>query len=103
MLQQADSDLKTQWKMKLLLRDDGSVDSVEGELITLTDFDPFSIGLQQASNIALLVISMCFCHVATLVRSKCRAGNAYHEGTTRWCSGRKKAARSWPRRSAVQA
>ncbi|CAE7941594.1 yfkN [Symbiodinium necroappetens] len=41
----ADSDLKTQWKMKLLLTDEGTVDSVEGELITLTDFDPFSVGV----------------------------------------------------------
>ena len=50
---QADSDLKTQWKMKLLLTDEGTVDSVEGELITLTDFDPFSVGVSPSLKLAL--------------------------------------------------
>ena len=43
--------MKTQWKMKLLLTDDGMVDSVEGELITLTDFDPFSVGVPPSLQI----------------------------------------------------
>ena len=38
----ADSDLKTQWVMTMLLTDEGSVESIEGKLLSLTDSDPFS-------------------------------------------------------------
>jgi len=41
----ADSDLKTQWVMTLMLTDEGKVESVEGKLLALTDADPFSPGL----------------------------------------------------------
>jgi len=37
----AASDLKTQWVMSLFLDDDGKVESVDGNLLSLTDADPF--------------------------------------------------------------
>lgn len=37
----ADSDLKTQWIMTLWLGEDGSVESVDGRLLSLTEADPF--------------------------------------------------------------
>jgi len=37
----AASDLKTQWVMSLFLGDNGKVESVDGQLLSLTDADPF--------------------------------------------------------------
>mmetsp|Transcript_85217 Transcript_85217/g.182650 ORF Transcript_85217/g.182650 Transcript_85217/m.182650 type:complete len:639 (-) Transcript_85217:136-2052(-) len=41
----ADSDLKTQWVMTLWLDDDGTVNSVDGQLLSLTDVDPFDMDI----------------------------------------------------------
>eukprot|EP00913_Durusdinium_trenchii_P034359 g32144.t2 len=38
----ADSDLKTQWVMTMMLDDEGFSESIEGKLLSLTDQDPFS-------------------------------------------------------------
>eukprot|EP00420_Gonyaulax_spinifera_P004421 CAMPEP_0197936288 /NCGR_PEP_ID=MMETSP1439-20131203/114697_1 /TAXON_ID=66791 /ORGANISM="Gonyaulax spinifera, Strain CCMP409" /LENGTH=654 /DNA_ID=CAMNT_0043559255 /DNA_START=60 /DNA_END=2024 /DNA_ORIENTATION=+ len=41
----ADSDLKTQWVVSLFLNDDATVESVDGQLVSLTDQDPFDKGI----------------------------------------------------------